>query len=55
MSQIIRCLVLILLSSLILTFVGLKVEKFKDYEIAGHVTLTKGERSKLASLAAEIL
>ena len=32
MSQIIRCLVLILLSSLILTFVGLKVEKFKDYE-----------------------
>ena len=31
------------------------VEKFKDYEIAGHVTLTKGERSKLASLAAEIL
>ena len=32
MSQIIRCLVLILLSSLILTFVGLTVEKFKDYE-----------------------
>tara|TARA_R110002020_G_scaffold207313_4_gene412835 strand:- start:15504 stop:16808 length:1305 start_codon:yes stop_codon:yes gene_type:complete len=31
------------------------VEKFKEYEIAGHVTLTKGERSKLATLASEIL
>jgi PhoH-like ATPase len=31
------------------------VEKFKEYDISGHVTLTKGERSKLASLAAEIL
>jgi len=31
------------------------VEKFKQYEIAGHVTLTHGERSELASLAAEIL
>ena len=31
------------------------VEKFKDYDIAGHVTLYKGERSKLATLAAEIL
>tara|TARA_R100001509_G_scaffold10921_2_gene5769 strand:+ start:1896 stop:3314 length:1419 start_codon:yes stop_codon:yes gene_type:complete len=31
------------------------VEKFKKYEISGHITLTKGERSKLATLAAEIL
>lgn len=31
------------------------VEKFKDCPIAGHVTLKKGERSKLATLAAEIL
>jgi PhoH-like ATPase len=31
------------------------VEKFKDHAIAGHITLIKGERSKLASLAAEIL
>jgi len=31
------------------------VEKFKDCSIAGHVTLRKGERSKLATLAAEIL
>ena len=31
------------------------VEKFKDYAIAGHVTLVKGERSALASLASQIL
>jgi PhoH-like ATPase len=31
------------------------VEKFKDQEIAGHVTLTKGERSVLAELAANLL
>jgi PhoH-like ATPase len=31
------------------------VEKFKDQPIAGHITLIKGERSKLASIAAEIL
>jgi PhoH-like ATPase len=31
------------------------VEKFKDYPIAGHVTLTKGERSELATLASKIL
>ncbi len=31
------------------------VEKFKEYDISGHVTLYKGERSKLATLAAEIL
>ena len=31
------------------------VEKFKTYDISGHVTLHKGERSKLATLAAEIL
>lgn len=31
------------------------VEKFKDEDIAGHVTLVKGERSKLATIASEIL
>ena len=31
------------------------VEKFKMYEIAGHVTLIKGERSKVATLAAKVL
>lgn len=31
------------------------VEKFKDQPIAGHVTLCKGERSELASIAAKIL
>jgi PhoH-like ATPase len=31
------------------------VEKFKGHPIAGHVTLTKGERSELAELAANIL
>ena len=31
------------------------VEKFRQYPIAGHVTLVKGERSALASLAARIL
>ena len=31
------------------------VEKFKEFDISGHVTLYKGERSKLATLAAEIL
>jgi len=31
------------------------VEKFKDFEISGHVTLIKGERSKIATLASKIL
>ena len=31
------------------------VEKFKEYELSGHVTLIKGERSKVATLAAKIL
>ncbi len=31
------------------------VEKFKDYPIAAHVSLLKGERSELAELAANIL
>lgn len=31
------------------------VEKFKEQDIAGHVTLTKGERSNLAELAANLL
>lgn len=35
-----------------LTFV---VERFKDQDIAGHVTLVKGERSRLAQLAADLL
>jgi PhoH-like ATPase len=31
------------------------VEKFKDQTIAGHMTLTKGERSPLAEMAANLL
>lgn len=31
------------------------IEKFKDSELAGHITFTQGERSKLATRAAEIL
>lgn len=31
------------------------IEKFKNHSIAGHVSLIKGERSALATLAAEIL
>jgi PhoH-like ATPase len=31
------------------------VEKFKQYDMSGHITLIKGERSKLATLASEIL
>lgn len=31
------------------------IEKFKDSDMAGHITFTQGERSRLASKAAEIL
>jgi len=31
------------------------VERFKDHAIAGHVTMTKGERSPLAELASNVL
>jgi PhoH-like ATPase len=31
------------------------VEKFKPYDISGHITLVKGERSAVASLAANVL
>ena len=31
------------------------VEKFKEYEMTGHVTLRQGERSKIATLASKIL
>lgn len=31
------------------------VEKFKEYDISGHVTLLKGERSELATIASKIL
>ena len=31
------------------------VEKFKDHDIAGHITLIKGQRSELATLASQIL
>ena len=31
------------------------VEKFKTHSLAGHVTLVKGERSKVATLASKIL
>jgi PhoH-like ATPase len=35
-----------------LTFI---VEKFKEHDVAGHIILKKGERSKVATLAAKIL
>jgi PhoH-like ATPase len=31
------------------------IEKFKGTDISGHITLTKGERSALATIAAQIL
>lgn len=31
------------------------IEKFKEYDLSGHVTLLKGERSALATLASKIL
>jgi len=31
------------------------VERFKEYDVAGHVTFTKGERSRIATLASKIL
>jgi len=31
------------------------LEKFKDHDLAGHITLLRGERSKVATLAAKIL
>lgn len=31
------------------------VEKFKKYDIAGHITLLKGERSELATLASQVI
>jgi PhoH-like ATPase len=31
------------------------IEKFKNSDLAGHITFTQGERSKLATLASEIL
>ncbi|MFU8773210.1 MAG: PhoH family protein, partial [Anaerolineales bacterium] len=31
------------------------VERFRDQAIAGHITLTKGERSELADIAAKVL
>ena len=31
------------------------VEKFKNYDLSGHVTLLKGERSKVATIASKIL
>jgi len=31
------------------------VERFKSQSLAGHVTLLKGERSKVATIAAKVL
>jgi len=31
------------------------VEKFKQYDISGHITLLKGERSELATLASQVI
>ena len=33
----------------------LAVERFKNHELSGHITLVKGERSKVATLASKIL
>jgi PhoH-like ATPase len=34
---------------------GLAVEKLHNHSIVGHLTLTKGERSELANLAATVM
>lgn len=34
---------------------SIAIDKFKDQEIAGHITLVRGERSKLATIASDIL
>ena len=34
---------------------SITIEKFKEYDIAGHITLRAGVRSELATLAAKIL
>lgn len=34
---------------------SIAIEKFKEYSIAGHVTLEKGERSELATISSKIL
>jgi PhoH-like ATPase len=34
---------------------GLVVDKFKEFEASGHITLVKGERSKLATYAAQVM
>ena len=31
------------------------IEKFKDKSVSGHITLVKGERSKIATIASKIL
>jgi len=31
------------------------IEKFKKYEVSGHISLKRGERSKVATIAAEVL
>ena len=31
------------------------IERMKQYDLSGHITLTKGERSKVATLAAKVL
>ena len=31
------------------------IEKFKDADLAGHITFRKGERSKIATLASKVL
>ena len=30
-------------------------EKFRNQDLSGHITLTKGERSKLATLASRVI
>ena len=50
-------IVLLLLAYLDATTNGLSyaIEKFKKHDLSGHITLVKGERSKIATLAAKIL
>ena len=31
------------------------IEKFKEQSVAGHITLVKGERSKIATMASKLL
>ena len=40
---------------MLVEYLGENVEKLKEHDISGHITLRKGERSMLATLAAKVL